>query len=87
MASIRLHFLNVLLHLKYPGPNVIRCDAAFQKGQEMGWFQHGSTIIVFAPDGISLCDEISDGTLLRVGQPLFRRYSPGRTTRTTHGPS
>ncbi len=84
VASIRLHFLNVLLHLKYRGPNVIRCDAAFQKGQEMGWFQHGSTIIVFAPAGISLCHEIHDGALLRVGQPLFRRYSPGRTTRTTH---
>jgi len=78
VASIRLHFLNVLLHLKYRGPNVIRCDAAFHKGQEMGWFQHGSTIIVFAPQGLSLCDEVRDGTLVRVGQPLFRRQSRDR---------
>ena len=25
-----------------------------RKGDELGWFQHGSTIIVFAPDGFSL---------------------------------
>jgi phosphatidylserine decarboxylase len=42
-------FLDVLLHLRYRGPNVIPCDAAFAKGEEMGWFEHGSTIIVFAP--------------------------------------
>ena len=52
VASIRLHFLDVLLHLRYRGPNEIACDAALRKGEEMGWFQHGSTIIVFAPDGL-----------------------------------
>ena len=52
VASIRLHFLDVLLNLKHRGPNVIACDAAFRKGDEMGWFQHGSTIIVFAPEAL-----------------------------------
>ncbi|MES1196560.1 MAG: archaetidylserine decarboxylase, partial [Steroidobacter sp.] len=47
VASIRLHWLDVLLHLKYRGPNVIPCNVPFAKGQEMGWFEHGSTIIVF----------------------------------------
>src|ERR1019366_7673003 len=51
VASIRLHCLDVLLHLKYRGPNVIAGNASLRKGQEMGWFQHGSTIIVFAPRG------------------------------------
>ena len=27
----------------------------------MGWFQHGSTIIVFAPDGFTLCDNVREG--------------------------
>jgi phosphatidylserine decarboxylase len=37
VASIRLHFLDVLLHLKYRGPNVIPCDAAFfqRRGNEL----------------------------------------------------
>ena len=30
--------------------------ARFSKGQEMGWFQHGSTIIVFAPRGFTLVE-------------------------------
>ncbi len=72
VASIRLHFLDVLLHLNYPGPNVIRCDASFTKGQEMGWFEHGSTIIVFAPDGFELCGGIEEGTRIRMGQPLLK---------------
>jgi len=72
VASIRLHFLDVLLHLRYRGPNLMRCDASFQKGDEMGWFQHGSTIVVFAPKGFALCDEIADGTPLLMGQALMR---------------
>jgi phosphatidylserine decarboxylase len=38
----------------------------------MGWFQHGSTIIVFAPDGFALCENVQDGTIIRMGQPLMR---------------
>jgi phosphatidylserine decarboxylase len=71
VASIRLHFLNVLLHLKYRGPNVMACDAALSKGQEMGWFQHGSTIIIFAPAGFTLCENIKTGTTIRMGEPLL----------------
>jgi phosphatidylserine decarboxylase len=72
VASIRLRFLDVLLHLRYRGPNVIRCDCALSKGQEMGWFEHGSTIIVFAPPGFRLVDGIGDGTKVRMGRPLLR---------------
>src|SRR6185295_6632171 len=55
VASIRLHCADVLLHLEYRGPNEIPCNARYQKGQEMGWFQHGSTIIALVPKGMSLC--------------------------------
>jgi phosphatidylserine decarboxylase len=72
VASIRLHFLDVLLNLKHRGPNVIGCDAGFRKGDELGWFQHGSTVIVFASDGYALCDEVREGATVRVGQPLLR---------------
>jgi phosphatidylserine decarboxylase len=72
VASIRLHFLDVLLHLRYRGANVIPCDAALYKGQEMGWFQHGSTIIVFAPEGVAFADGVREGRRLKMGQPVFR---------------
>jgi phosphatidylserine decarboxylase len=72
VASIRLRFLDVLLHLRYRGPNVILCDAALRRGEEMGWFEHGSTIIVFAPPGISLAREVQEGAKVRMGRPLMR---------------
>jgi phosphatidylserine decarboxylase len=72
VASIRLRFLNTQLNLKYRGPNIIPCDASFRRGEEMGWFQHGSTIIVFAPDGFTLCDNVQEGTIIRVGQRLMQ---------------
>jgi phosphatidylserine decarboxylase len=71
VASIRLHFLNLLLHLNYLGPKLIRCDVALQKGQEMGWFEHGSTIIVFAPENFSFSEDVREGSRLRMGQSLM----------------
>lgn len=76
VASIRLHFLDVLLHLKYRGPRRMDCQAAFAKGQEMGWFQHGSTIIVLAPKGFALCDGVGEGKVMRMGQALMRWADP-----------
>ena len=72
VASIRLRFLEVKLDPGHCGPHVIPCDASFRKGEEMGWFQHGSTIIVFAPDGFTLCENVQEGTVVRVGQRLMQ---------------
>jgi phosphatidylserine decarboxylase len=72
VASIRLHCLDVLLHLEYPGPNVIPCQAACRKGEEMGWFELGSTIIVFAPPALRIDDDVKEGAVVQMGQPLFR---------------
>lgn len=72
VASVRLHFLDVVLNLRHRGPNVISCDATLVKGQEMGWFEHGSTIIVLAPDGFTQCEHVYEGRTIRVGEPLLR---------------
>lgn len=76
VASIRLRFLDVRLHMKYRGPNRIDCEAQLRKGEEMGWFEHGSTIIVLAPPGMTLCDRWKSADVIRMGQPLFD-LSPG----------
>jgi phosphatidylserine decarboxylase len=76
VASIRLRFIDVTLHLKYQGPNRIDCDARVAKGQEMGWFEHGSTIIVFAPPGMTLCPQRTAGETIRMGQPLLNLCAP-----------
>ena len=72
VASIRLRFVDVRLHLRYRGPNVIPCDAELLKGAEMGWFEHGSTIIVFAPRGADFCEGVQEGCRIQMGQALMR---------------
>jgi phosphatidylserine decarboxylase len=73
VASIRLHFLNVLLHIRYGGPTEMPCNTAVSKGQELGWFEHGSTIIVFMPPGHELAPGIASGQRIQMGQALLRR--------------
>ncbi|MBS0343658.1 MAG: phosphatidylserine decarboxylase [Proteobacteria bacterium] len=77
VASMRLHCLDVLLHLRYRGPERMAVNASYRKGQEMGWFEHGSTIIVFAPKGFSLAEGIETGSRVRMGQALMRLPQPG----------
>ena len=72
VASLRLHFLNLRLHLRYGGPSELPCHALVNKGEELGWFEHGSTIIVFAPPGLALADGIEPGARIRMGQALLR---------------
>ena len=73
VASIRLHFLDRLLNAQTTGPVAFPCDASVAKGDELGWFEHGSTIIVLAPDHFEFCDGIADGTRIRAGQALMRK--------------
>lgn len=72
VASIRLHALKDLLDSRYEGPGHIDCNASYRKGEEMGWFQHGSTILVFAPKDFDFAPGIAEGTPLRMGQALLK---------------
>lgn len=71
VASIRLHFIDVLLNLRYKGANVIECNANYRKGDELGWFEHGSTIILLAPPGFRFAETLSEGSPIRMGEPLM----------------
>ena len=73
VASMRFHAVDVLLNLRYQGPNDIACDVSYAKGQEMGWFEHGSTILLFVPQGYALADGIENGKQIRMGEALFKR--------------
>jgi phosphatidylserine decarboxylase len=71
VASIHLHFIDVGLNLEYNGPNRIPCDAHFHKGDELGYFHHGSTIIVVATPGLTIGERVQEGEIIRMGEPLF----------------
>jgi phosphatidylserine decarboxylase len=78
VAGIRLRFLNLLRRAHHQGSRTFRCSTSLRKGEEMGWFEHGSTIIVLAPEGFMLCDALSEGMTIRVGQPLMKLPGPRR---------
>ena len=75
VASIRLHFLDLVLNADTRGPLVFPCDVNVRKGCELGWFEHGSTIIVLAPAHFEFCDTVSEGARIRAGQALLRNPS------------
>lgn len=71
VASIRFNFLDTPLNLRHRGANTLACNHAFAKGQELGMFEHGSTIIAFASGNHSLPAHIATGHTIRMGQTLF----------------
>src|ERR1700738_5207718 len=73
VASIRLHFLDVLLNAQSRGPTVFPCDVSVRKGDELGWFEHGSTIIVLVSDDFEFCGNVTESARIYAGQPLMRR--------------
>ena len=73
VASIRLHCLDIVLNAQTRGPSVFPCETSARKGDELGWFEHGSTIIVLAPDHFEFCDNVREGARILAGQPLMRK--------------
>jgi phosphatidylserine decarboxylase len=72
VASIRLTFLDAERTLREVGSRRVPCDATLAKGDEMGWFEHGSTIILFLPPDARFAPELVEGRPIRAGQALAR---------------
>jgi len=84
VASLRLHCLGTTLGLRSRGPRRTRCDTSYEKGEELGWFEQGSTIIVLASGALALADGVREGRMLRLGRPLLVASTarpPGRSDR------
>jgi phosphatidylserine decarboxylase len=76
VASIRLHFISAILNLKYRGITEIPCDADFIKGQELGYFENGSTIVMFASGDFEFSGNVVEGSTIRVGEALLTCRTP-----------
>jgi phosphatidylserine decarboxylase len=72
VAGIRLRFLDLLMNSGYRGATELRCHASLDKGEEMGWFEHGSTIILLAPLSVTPVAGLREGAKLRLGRPLMQ---------------
>ncbi|MEQ6884641.1 archaetidylserine decarboxylase [Salicola sp. Rm-C-2C1-2] len=73
VASIRLHALEQPLNLLYKGTNRITCDTHYHRGEEMGYFEQGSTIIVITGPELELNPALEQGQTIRMGEPLLIR--------------
>jgi phosphatidylserine decarboxylase len=73
VASMRLRAVDVALNAQYRGPHQLPCNARYDKGEQMGWFEHGSTILVFTPPGFALAKGVEAGHRIRMGEALLRR--------------
>jgi phosphatidylserine decarboxylase len=71
VASICFTFVDVPLDERYRGPTRIACNASFRKGDELGYFRHGSTVVVLAPHGMQLAEQVREGRTIRMGEPLL----------------
>ena len=79
VSGIRLGFLNLVPDERLPTKCSYDCDALLARGEEMGWFEHGSTIIVFAPKGMRITEALREGNRIRVGQRLLLLSEPQAT--------
>ena len=76
VASIRLPWLDAVSNVRSGGEGVRASGARFAKGDEMGWFEHGSTIVILAPPGFAPAPGIVEGQAIRMGQPLMHLPLP-----------
>ena len=75
VSGLRVHGVEGLMRAGEPGPQRHGLNREVQRGDELGWFQHGSTIIVVAPRGYRLRDDLLAGVRLRMGECLMRPVS------------
>lgn len=76
VASIRLPWLDAVENVRSKGERVVHPAARFAKGEEMGWFEHGSTIVVIAPPDHPPVEELVEGKGIRMGEALMRLDQP-----------
>lgn len=75
VAGIVVHGLDTLLGLRYAGPARLPFSRRYARGQEMGYFRQGSTIIVLAEGGFRLVPGLHRNQVVQMGQPLLAKPS------------
>lgn len=73
VASMRFHSADITLNMHYIGPQRVELNVPVKKGDELGWFEHGSTIIVFVHSRYQLYPNIQTGERIKAGQALCHK--------------
>lgn len=78
VSSMRFAFLGDRPGGPRRRPGRLRCDVEVSRGEELGWFEHGSTIIMIAGPGLTLAPGLDAGAIVRMGEPLLIPRSSAR---------
>lgn len=73
VASMRFHFADITLNMHYTGPQRVDLNVPVKKGDELGWFEHGSTIILFVHPRYQLYPNIQTGERIKAGLALCHK--------------
>jgi phosphatidylserine decarboxylase len=76
VASIEIHAARRVFDLRYEGPRAVSCgDQPVRKGEELGLFRSGSTIVLFVNGAFDFERTVNVGTTVRMGEALLRRVA------------
>jgi len=75
VASIRIHCIETTLNTQTEDGAHFTPNAHLVKGQELGWFEHGSTILVLAPAELSVISRGTSDSMIQMGEPLLELRS------------
>ncbi|KQM93939.1 hypothetical protein ASE70_12510 [Sphingomonas sp. Leaf22] len=73
VAAIRLTFLDTVKLLRERADPIVTLATPVAQGQEMGWFEHGSTIVMLVPAPFAVGIGVATGDRVRAGDVLFDR--------------
>lgn len=83
VASMRFKGLEYPLNLQYRGPNTLPFQHEFSKGERLGNFEHGSTIVMLTSEDFSFLPDIKEGQRINMGEALMQAHLP--TTQSKQG--
>ncbi len=73
VAAIRLTFLDTVKLLRERADPIVTLATPVAQGHEMGWFEHGSTIVMLVPAPFAVGIGVATGDRVRAGDVLFDR--------------
>jgi phosphatidylserine decarboxylase len=72
VGSMRFRCVDVPLAPGHRGRRRFECNVDYRRGEELGRFEAGSTIILFATGPWRFSSEVREGATIRMGQALMR---------------
>lgn len=71
VSGIRLHCLDTTFNQSRHGRGSYAPDQPLRRGDELGYFEHGSTVVMITPPDRAPSATLRGGAVVRAGEPIF----------------